>query len=224
MEDTTDPNRWGLPFRAFMMSAPVNADLLDAASWTCTNRLAGERQWLGGKFGGWLEGNVVVDPDQHVVDILRVEYPRGGGKAAIVQISDDGRTASFDPKTGFVDLPGGCTKFTIRFDPKSKHYWSLTNHIPPRHRGRHPAATRNTLALIRSPDMRRWEVRSIVAYHPDESKHGFQYADWQFDGDDIVAVSRTAHDDGLGGAHNYHDANYLTFHRLFDFRSEERKP
>ena len=61
-------------------------------------------------------------------------------------------------------------------------------------------------------------MRSIVAYHPDAKKHGFQYLDWQFEGDDIVAVSRTAYDDGLGGAHNYHDANYLTFHRLSDFR------
>jgi hypothetical protein len=66
--------------------------------------------------------------------------------------------------------------------------------------------------------LRQWEVRSIVAYHPDVKKHGFQYPDWQFDGDDIVAVSRTAYDDGLGGAHNYHDANLLTFHRLAGFR------
>ena len=40
----------------------------------------------------------------------------------------------------------------------------------------------------------------------------------QFEGEDIIAVSRTAHDDGLGGAHDMHDANYLTFHRVRDFR------
>lgn len=32
MEDSTDTQRWGLPFRAFMMSASVDADLLDAES------------------------------------------------------------------------------------------------------------------------------------------------------------------------------------------------
>ena len=32
------------------------------------------------------------------------------------------------------------------------------------------------------------------------------------------AVARTAYDDGLGGAPNAHDANYLTFHRVANFR------
>lgn len=218
MEDTVDTRRWGLPFRAFMMSTAVDADLLDADSWTCSNRLASDKQWLAGKFGGWLEGNAVATPDGQIVDMLRVEYPSGGGKAAIVNVSADGRTASFDPRTGFVDLPGGCTKFTIRFDPVSKHYWTLSNFIPRPYPGLRPGATRNTLALVRSADLRKWEVRSIVAHHDDPKKHGFQYVDWQFDGDDIVAAARTAYDDGLGGAHSYHDANYLTFHRLSNFR------
>ena len=223
MEDGGNGLIWGLRFRAFMMSAPVDADLLRADSWTCSNRVARDPQWLDGKFGGWLEGNAVATPEGRVVNVLRADVPAGGGQAAIVAISDDGRTATFDPKTGFVDLPGGSTKFTIRFDPASKHYWALANWIPERHldQGRKPAATRNTLALIRSADLRNWQVRSLVAYHPDAVTHGFQYPDWQFDGDDLVAVSRTAYDDGLGGAHNYHDANYLTFHRIADFRHAE---
>jgi hypothetical protein len=45
-----------------------------------------------------------------------------------------------------------------------------------------------------------------------------QYVDWVFDGDDIAALSRTAYDDGLGGAHNQHDANFITFHRIRNFR------
>ena len=49
--------------------------------------------------------------------------------------------------------------------------------------------------------------------------HGFQYPDWQFDGDDIVVASRTAYDEGNGGAHNFHGADYLTFHRVVDFRN-----
>jgi len=32
-------------------------------------------------------------------------------------------------------------------------------------------------------------------------------------------VSRTAFDDGLGGAPRTHDANFLTFHRFGDFRA-----
>jgi hypothetical protein len=83
----------GREFRTFMMSAPVDADLLDANSWTFSDRLPYKEKWNGGSMRGWLEGNAVV------------------------------------------------------------------------------------------------------------------------------AVSRTAYDDGIGGAANYHDANFITFHRVADFRS-----
>jgi len=220
MEDAGGGGGWGKHFRAFMMSAPLDADLLNAESWTISNRLASNTDWLDQKFNGWLEGNAVATPDGHVVNILRVDVPKGGGKAAMIQVSDDGKTSTFDPETGFLDMPGGSTKFAIRYDAKSKYYWALANAIPERHfNQRGPGGTRNTLALIRSADLRQWEVRSYVAYHHDVRDHGFQYPDWQFDGDDIIAASRTAYDDGQGGAHNFHDANYLTFHRIADFRN-----
>ena len=61
-----------------------------------------------------------------------------------------------------------------------------------------------------------------MLYHPDVRGTAFQYVDFLFEGRDIIALSRTAYDDGLGGAHNCHDANYLTFHRLRDFREAVR--
>lgn len=39
-----------------------------------------------------------------------------------------------------------------------------------------------------------------------------------FDSADLIAICRTASDDGLGGAHSCHDANFLTFHRVTNFR------
>ncbi len=54
-------------------------------------------------------------------------------------------------------------------------------------------------------------------------KQGFQYADWQFDGADIVALVRTAYNDDSGGARNNHDANYITFHRIKNFRNTTDK-
>mgnify|MGYP000989627967 FL=1 len=89
-----------------------------------------------------------------------------------------------------------------------------------RHRAPNPGGIRNTLALTCSPDLLHWTVRCILLYHPDVAKHGFQYVDWLFDGADIIAACRTAYDDGLGGAHNNHDANFLTFHRWTDFREK----
>jgi hypothetical protein len=217
-EEATPGKKWGENFRAFVMSAPEDADLLNANSWTRTNALDRDPTWLDNTFGGWLEGNAVLTPTGDIVDILRVANPPAGETAATVRISADGKTATFDPAKDFIHFPGGTKKFTIRFDPKSKRYWSLSNYIPPQHAGKDPGGTRNTLALIASADLRSWEVRSIVLYHPDREKHGFQYVDWQFDGNDLIAACRTAFDDGLGGARRAHDANLLTFHRIKDFR------
>jgi len=219
MEDAMGPDGWGPHFRAFMMSAPADADLLEADNWTSSNRLGWNPEWLGGEFHGWLEGNAVVTPDGEVVDFLRVDT-KEGGKAAMIHISPDGKRASFDPERDFIDFPGGATKFTIRFDPRTKLYWSLANIVEDRDRntGLKVSLIRNTLALVCSPDLRKWEVRSIILHHPDPVNHAFQYVDWLFDGEDLIAVSRTAYDDGLGGAHRQHDANYITFHRIPRFR------
>lgn len=221
MEDEKTGGGWGHMFRAFVMSAPVGADLLNASSWTASNALPRDPGWLDGEFRGWLEGNAVVDRDGRIVNVLRVnveQQSRVAGKAAIVRISDDGRTASFDSKTGFIDFPGGAKKFTIRYDPKSKAYWSLTNPVLGT-MDRNAGSIRNTLALVRSEDLVHWKIRCILLHHPDVVRHGFQYPDWVFDGDDLLAAVRTACDDGLGGARNAHDANYLTFHRFGGFRT-----
>jgi hypothetical protein len=201
-----------------MLSVPADADLLQADRWTFSNFVERDPQWLDGKFNAWLEGNAVVTPEGRLVDILRVDAKTEVERAAIVHISDDGKTATFDPQTGFVPFPGGAKKFTIRYDPRSKRYWSLSNYVPPKHAGTSPAGTRNTLALISSTNLKDWEVKCIVLCHPDRAKHGFQYVDWLFDGDDLIAGCRTAHDDGLGGARSAHDANFLTLHRIQRFR------
>ncbi len=209
---------WGTGFRAFMMSASIDSDLLKADSWTVSNRIPWE-DWE--PYSGFLEGNAVVTPTGEIVDILRVHEPKLGGKAAMIQVSTDGKMLTFDPEKGFIDFPGGCKKFTIRFDPSSKHYWSLTNYAQDKDRPRalNTERQRNTLALTSSADLQHWIVNSILLYHPDVERTGFQYADWQFEGDDIIAVCRTAFSD----APNCHDANYLTFHRITNFRDRTMK-
>ena len=39
--------------------------------------------------------------------------------------------------------------------------------------------------------------------------------DFEFDNEDIIYLCRTA----INGAHNFHDSNYSTFHRIKNFRS-----
>ncbi|QDV04920.1 hypothetical protein Poly30_04140 [Planctomycetes bacterium Poly30] len=228
VEDAHTGERWGERYRARMMSAPIDADLMSPGSWTFSNALASDADWLGGKCKGWLEGNAVVTPEGEIVNVLRVATPGLPEKAAIVRLSSDGATATFDPDHGFIDLPGASKKFTVRQDPDGGGYWTLANFIPERHAGQQsPASLRNTLALLHSEDLANWTVRTILLYHPDTARHGLQYADWQFDGDDLIAAVRTAHDEDSGDeegadAHNAHDANYLTFHRWKDFRELQR--
>lgn len=218
IEDGRGPGGWGPQFRAMVMSADVDADLLDPRSWKRSQPLQSSTSWLQGHFGGWLEGNVVVAPDGTLVILMRVDYRLGDiEKAAIIHLSDDGETLSFDPERDLIDLPGGCKKFTIRHDPVTGLYWSLTNHVPRQHLGGNAERTRNTVTLICSRDLVTWELRDTVLYHPDVSRHGFCYLDWQFEGDDLIAVARTAADDDEGGARSQHDANYLTFHRFERF-------
>lgn len=219
MEDEKGGTQWGRSFRAFMMSAPVEADLLQASSWTSSNALGHDREYLGGNFGGWLEGNAVVDPEGQMVIVPRVDFrvtlPE---RSAIIRISSDGRTATFDPEHDFIELPGGCKKFVVRWDPVSRRYWTLSNPVLPAHVGGNVERTRNAVALLSSPDLREWKARAVVLYHPNVESHGFQYLDWLMEDEDMIIVSRTASDDGLGGADNQHNANFLTFHRLENFR------
>lgn len=195
----------GRHFLAFVLSAPLGADLLRAASWTSSKPLDSHPDWPG---DNWLEGNAVVTPQGGLMDILRVGLAHGD-RAAIVRVSQDGTTATFDPAADLVDFPGGGTKFTVRYDPVSRRFWSLVN---PQ---KSPPAERNVLALTSSADLRHWATNAVILHDPDRAFVAFQYVDWQFDGPDIVAVARTA----FGGAHSYHDANYLTFHRIPNFRT-----
>lgn len=221
MEDAYGPsNVFAKQYRAFMMSAPIDSDLLDSLNWTVSNPMAYDTTYLHGYFWGWLEGNAVVSPSGKMLNILRVHtFSQNREQAAFVEVSDDGTTSTFNASTGFVDMPGSMKKFTIRYDATSGRYWTLANYVPSEYYNIRPLdKIRNTLALCSSADLKNWSVDSTIIHHPDIDLHGYQYVDWQFDGNDIVAVSRTSHDDGVGGAANHHDANYLTFHRITNFR------
>lgn len=218
VEDASNGNRWGERYSPLLISAPAGSDLLRSVNWTLTPALAHSKTWLDATFGGWMEGNALVSPSGTVVNLLRVACPEGE-QAAIVSTNRGGDGLAFSPPVDFIDFPGGATKFTVRLDPGGGRYWALTNLVPKHYRGTGRAAMiRNTLVLLCSTDLRHWENRGVLLHHPDEKRHGFQYVDWQFEGEDIVAVSRTAADDPCGGAHTAHDANFMTFHRVRGFR------
>jgi hypothetical protein len=221
MERRDPPTGWGSNYRAGMLSVPIDGDLLIASNWTFSTFLPSDRSWNSGDMEAWLEGNAVVTPKGGLVDILRVQTKSPHEKAAIISIGSDGKTERFDPATGFVDFPGGSKKFTIRYDPQSQKYWTLASVVLRQYRSANPSSIRNTLALLSSSNLRKWENRGVVLFHPDTLRHAFQYVDWLIDGGDIIAACRTAFDDAQGGAHSAHDANFLTFHRIDNFRSRD---
>lgn len=201
-------------------SAPIEADLLRADSWTWTDPY--HHFWSNGQ---WIEGNIVATPEGTLVDILRANVGAGAGadekgkqeRAAVLHISEDGTRLTHNRNSDLIDFVGGAVKFTIRFDPVSNRYWSLGS------KQTNPPANRNTLVLTSSSDLYHWDVEATILHHDDPEKHAFQYVDWQFEGPDLLVLSRTAYDDGLGGAHRQHDANYLTFHRVENFRAKGRE-
>ncbi len=208
-----------------MLSVPVDANLLEAKNWVKSKAAPakGKSQWFGGQFRGWGEGIAMVGPDGGVVNMAKVAYAKpGDDHAAITHISEDGRRVTFDPEKDFVKMPGGRIKFSVRYDPVSKLYWALSNYLPPPdcREGAPPTwQRRNTLALSSSPDLRNWTVKCILLHNPDMKLHGFQYPEFSFDGEDLIAVVRTAWPDGQLGPKRQHDANYMTFHRWKNFRN-----
>lgn len=216
---TAKTTRWGERYSATVISAPINANLLDASNWTRSNHLPFDSSYLRGNFKAWLEGNIVIDKKGDIKNFLRVHIPKGCKEfVAIVDVNEDGKTISFDP-SNFREMYGASKKFTIRFDSISNKYLALVNYVPDEYNDLDPATVRNHLALISSDDLTDWKLNEILLSHPNQVKYGFQYVDWLIDNEDIIFVSRTAFNSKDGEAKNNHDANFLTFHRLNSFRN-----
>jgi hypothetical protein len=226
-EDRNPPEEWGVNFRALVASAPLDSDLLKAASWTTSNRLRYyPEEWnkeMKGK--AWLEGNVVVTPEGDIVNIMRNEInDYSEGKVCILNVSKYGETISFDPQTGIVPFSGGSTKFCIKYDSVSKKYWSLLNYVPRKFIGAryNPGGLRNNVGLISSSDLKTWQLERMVIENEDFEYVGFQYIDWIIDGNDIVSLMRTAFPSPDGTpANNFHDSNYMIFRRVENFRTNK---
>ena len=215
-DPNSKPRFWLTQFSPMCASAPVESNLLDASNWTFSNAVPWETQ---PGLGGWAEGNVLKKPDGAMIVQMRVDDAVNDGKGAQIELSNDGKVATWNPRDGFVSMPGGAKKFVIKYDETTKKYWSLVNWAHPNDADApDKERTRNTLALVCSDDLRTWEIRTIV-YRRADLRVGFQYVDWRVEGDDLVCVCRLAWD----GARNCHDANYFTFFRLENFRNLTRK-
>jgi hypothetical protein len=214
--------------QVFVMSAPVDSDLMKAANWTYTNALSSQSNWVVGKnIIRWIEGNVVVDRNGNVVNILKLDERSEGGIAAISTVTDV-NTLTFNPATDIIDFPGGCKKFVIRYDALSDKYWAISNAVFEEDRSKTHAGIykngvssdllRNRSVLMYSDDLRNWIIKDTLMSSENPFFHGFQYADFQFDGNDLAIVYRTGYEEERGLPTRQHDANFFTFLKFENFR------
>lgn len=223
---------------AIMISAPVGSDLLNPANWTESNRITFDTSWFDssydGSFVNWQEGNAVVQPDGSMGIVMRVDESnfvkpyRDCG--ALLSMTDE-KTLAFNPETDFFPMAGGGKKFTINYDEVSGKYWAITNpcfdedvnktHEGIYSKGLGAGLLRNRLALVSSTDLRTWNVEALLVSSNNPFFHGFQYVDWVFEGDDIIAVCRCAFEEERGLPERQHDANMLVFFRWENFRNPD---
>lgn len=204
-----------------IVSADENMDLMDPSAWVCSEPLHYNPDWPGASKGapltGFLEGNMVIGPEGQLYDIMRYET-RGGdpsfGLAGMVEM-DPEHPESMPKFVRFLSFPGNLSRFTLMHN--GEDYYALVSRVldePTYYRGR--------LSLITSKDLVNWtvvrDVLDVKGLDDEEwpNKTAFQYPDAFIENGTIYAVLRTA----LFGAYNYHNANYITFHK-FPLKEEQ---
>ncbi len=196
---------------AMVMSCDENADLLDPESWHFTPPVIHDPSWEGaapdGKHGN-IEGTLAVAPDGRLYNVMR--YQTQAEKKILAFVVPDDPDAPIEYSHA-INFDGNLSKFMIKKDEISGSYLSIISR-----RIDSPKTARNLLSLVASKDLEHWETVCdlIDRRHDDPQMVGFQYVDFEIEGDDIIYLSRTA----MNGAKNYHDANYSTFHRIKSFR------
>ena len=201
-----------------ILSAPADADLLDAANWTVSKPFTADPALLGipgTRVECFIEGNLFVSPAGDLCCMLRCDgegLDPLHGQAPVLRVNTADADAPME-FLRFVPLPCGFhSKFMMRYDAVSDRYIAIGN-LPT---DASVCQQRNVVALFSSKDGETWETCCRLFDYANEPPRevGLQYPSFLFDGDDILLQLRVA----LNGAKNHHDANYSTFHVIRDFR------
>ena len=201
-------------FSTCVFSAPVDSDLLSPKAWSITEPVRLEKNEKG-ENRGFIEGNVVELPDGSLVNILRSIKADEPQNALVYEIDTQDPEAPEVPCEKKINFPSHNSKFEIKREPESGVYYAIGtwNYTSP------DVSDRRVLSLFRSVDGFSWEkakdLLDIRSEQSDPLAEGFQYPSFEFDGENIIYLSRTA----LNKPHNFHDSNYTTFHIIENFRS-----
>ena len=151
-----------------------------------------------------IEGTLAVSPAGKLLNIMRFGK-RGHAIAYEVNTSNHEAQLTYSQ---LINFPANFSKFMIKYDEVSKKYYSVATRVyDPAH-----TSDRNLLSLLCSDDLTEWRVVCDLHdhRHEDREKVGFQYVDFEMEGDDLIYLCRTA----INNANNFHDANYSTFGRI----------
>ncbi len=200
-----------------LLSIDEKEDLLLAKNWSITKPLKYNPKWqdaVKNDHRGFIEGNAIVMPDNGIGVIIRYSTDLGMPRYGLagLLIGDYKQPEKQLVFKKFVDFSGNLSKFDVLYDEKSNLYYSLINSI----RDENKVGARNVLAMAVSSDLEDWrEVCDLLNYSDlDSSKVAFQYVSFLFDVDNILYLSRTA----FNNSQNFHDNNYITFHKIENFR------
>lgn len=188
---------------------------------------------------GWLETNVVqimepehywFDPTGHTFHLFMRVNTGGTGYAAMAKVIENGdgtMTTSLEcapsgQRMLFLPFPGGQMRFHVLYDETTRLYWLLGSQPTDsmrrvetlsEERSGLPNNERHRMVLHFSRNMVDWCFAGLVAIgdSPKQSRH---YASMDFDGNDLVILSRSGDD----RAQDAHDVNLITFHRVKNFR------
>ena len=215
--NTLEWGTWGLSSEkdyyhaAMVMSCDENSDLLDPENWHFTPPVKYDPSWPGvaeDGIKGTIEGTITTLPDGKLYNVMRYQT-QAEKKILAFRISDDPDAPM--EYSHAINFEGNLSKFMIKYDSVSKKYLSIISR-----RIDDPATARNLLSFYASDDCEHWStVCDLIDRRYDDPKMvGFQYIDFEIEGEDIIYLSRTA----MNNAKNYHDANYSTFHKIENFR------
>lgn len=215
-------------YRAGVVYADANSDLLKESSWTASTPLPFNRSWLPLSWNSsgfaWQEGNAVVSPNgKDIWNILRLDgqhSPESANKALLTELDVTDGSLHF---LRWINMPSGSSKFTVRWDPTSKHYYTLSTNLTEQHMSQGSWMARNNLLLASSPNLVDWHIcetllRDDSGFLPQDSARftGFQYVDWIFDGDDIKYLVRGSY----RGANTFHNSNRMLYKSVSGYASK----
>ncbi|MBR5507130.1 MAG: hypothetical protein IKV88_03690, partial [Clostridia bacterium] len=198
---------------AMVMSCDENDDLMLAENWSLTEPKefspndAPELSDLP-ETTPTIEGTLVVSPQNELLNIMRF----GKDGYAIAYEADQNDHDAKLRYHGLMKFDAHLAKFMIQYDEQTKTYITIANYIYDYNIKR----ARNLLCLMSSDDLTQWKTVSVLHDGRDNDWFywGVQYAAFEIVGNDIIYLARTA----INNPHNYHDANYSTFHRIENFR------